>query len=428
MTNVIHHGSPGSYKTYSIVQNVVIPALQAGRVVITNIRGLNDIEKIKSNLSISLPESASIWYIQPDDDGFKLMSTFFHWAPAGALIAMDEGQRIYPTRNRRFDDLDLKIDSIIHDQFDKPLINSETSQPILRPKTVENAFDQHRHFNWDIYISTPNISKIHKEIRHVVEWAYRHRNNSGLLPWLKNTWTEFRHDAENNGKSVSHYSGSPKRYKADPKIFNCYQSTATGVSKDSSENISIFRDSRLRFLFIVICLCLSYVFYSISSVLQRTKTETKTVDQVPVVTPVQSLEKDSDISVPVSGSVVRNEAAAPVVSNEPLKNAVIYYAGHINNQPIFTVRFSPSSSFITLTYDDMRHLGYSIKSISGSFVALSYSAKTIYAFTRPQSLPIANRGDAGEQNDSRLGNDLAIHASNAHKNDAFKQLEDNMQN
>ena len=46
MTAVIHHGPPGSYKSFAIIQDVVIPALIQGRTVVTNIRGLNNIDRI----------------------------------------------------------------------------------------------------------------------------------------------------------------------------------------------------------------------------------------------------------------------------------------------------------------------------------------------------------------------------------------------
>lgn len=35
-------GGPGSGKTYGVVQHVILPAIAAGRFVITNIEGLND--------------------------------------------------------------------------------------------------------------------------------------------------------------------------------------------------------------------------------------------------------------------------------------------------------------------------------------------------------------------------------------------------
>jgi zona occludens toxin len=402
MTSVLHHGSPGSYKTFSIVQNVLIPALQEGRLVITNIRGFDSLEKIKTSLNIDMPASAAIWYIEPDDEGFKTIATFFHWAPAGALIVMDEGQRIYPTRSRRFDDYDLNADVEIFDSNENKLINIETNKPIYRPKTVENAFDQHRHFNWDIYISTPNISKIHKEIRHVLEWAYRHRNNSGLLPWYKNTWTEFRHDAENNGKSVSHYSGSPKRYKAVKKYFNCYQSTATGTAQDSNENISVFRDSKLRFMLGIIALCFIFLVYQGHAAYNRVTAQIAPTSAEAHPAPVKA---PSDIPSHVPANGVPDKARSQAVSTvNPLKDAVFYYVGAINDELLFEVIMGNTT--LNLTSIDLRRFGYFIHQKSGAYVALKKGQDIFYAFQRPRSAPTERGGELVEQNRVNVGANL----------------------
>lgn len=257
MTAVIHHGPPGSYKTFALVQRVIIPALQAGRVVCHNIRGLNSIPRICEAMGIEVPETAKLITVQHDSvEGFEYMARFFHWAPPGALIVMDEGQRVYPTRLRSLSEFDLP--------------EPETFENgVQRPLTLENAFDQHRHMNWDIYISTTNVAKIHKEIRSVVEYAFRHRDLSGILPWLNNCWNEFKHDAEQSGKSVSHYIGTPRRYKSDPRVFGCYQSTATGEAKSSNENKSVFVDPKLRFFLGIIVLSISMFIYNLSNIADR---------------------------------------------------------------------------------------------------------------------------------------------------------------
>lgn len=406
MTAVIHHGPPGSYKTFTLVQNVLINALADGRLVITNIRGFNSLENIKAALGVEFPSSSQIWYIEPDDAGFKTMSTFFHWAPAGALIAMDEGQRIYPTRSRRFDDLDLHSDIAIRDADDTVLLDSETGQAIYRPKTVENAFDQHRHFNWDIYISTPNISKIHKEIRHVVEWAYRHRNNSGLLPWFKNTWTEFRHDPETNGKSVSHYSGSPKRYKADQKYFSCYQSTATGTAQQSSENISIFRDTKLRLLFGLIVVCVSYLGYQLHAAFNRVEAKTNAASASATAAPA----KKTDNVVSDVGVSVDNHKAVDSQSSDPLEGGKFFYTGSINSQLLFEVQVG--DMVLPLNYDDLRSFGYYVSRKTVAYIALQRGDKVIYAFNRPRA-PIDRVSEPVERYRGQLGAVTDLIASQA---------------
>lgn len=262
MATSIHHGPPGSFKSFALVQRFGIDALAEGRVVVTNIRGFNNLELIKAQFpKTEFPDSAKIIYIDTETAyGRGLMAGFFHWVPFRALILIDEGQRIYPDR------AGFKLESL--DQFvcPKGIEPEKLPSGISRPEDVFTAFDMQRHFQWDIFISTTNIAKIKKPIREVAETAFLHKSLSGKLPFLfKNTWYEFQHDPENNGKSMSYRIGTPHKYKADEKVFKCYQSTATGEHTASKADKNILSDNGLRFklFFIVLSLgCACYFFYS----------------------------------------------------------------------------------------------------------------------------------------------------------------------
>lgn len=250
MTAVVYHGPPGSYKTFSVIQDVIISALLEGRVVVTNIRGLTSLETIEDSLQIELPDTAEILALNHNREGFHDMARFYHWAPKGALIVMDEGQRIYPTRIKTLQD------------FDYPG-GKEEAELVERPATLEDAFDQHRHHNWDIYITTTHIDKIHREIRNVCEYGYRHRDVSGFLPWWRNRWKEVKHDPSNKGTAATHAVGQPRVRKADKRIFKCYQSTATGIAKQSSEGKSVLKNPKL---LAVVGVALFACFYSVTQV------------------------------------------------------------------------------------------------------------------------------------------------------------------
>lgn len=385
MTAVIHHGAPGSYKTFALVQRVLIPALQSGRVVITNIRGFNDIDRIKQVLNISIPDTAQIYYVEPNTEGYEAIAKFFHWAPAGALICMDEGQRVYPLRKTRFDHLDQADDIPIYDSQNQPLVDSETGAYVTRPATLEIAIDQHRHFNWDIYISTPNIAKIHGEIRKCVEWAYRHRDNSGLLPWMKNSWSEFRHDSEQSGKSISHYSGAPKRYKADKRIFSCYQSTATGAAKTTNENISIFRDTKLRLALALFLASFAYIFYEGGAAYDRITNpngQPHVVHAEPVKDfPIQAQRVSDNPDTHVTSDKILPSSRGHL---NPFEGLVIYYTGRINDHLFFEVAIT-DDQHLPITLDDLQQLGFKFQFASGAFVAFEFNGRTVYAFGKPRA-------------------------------------------
>lgn len=385
MTAVIHHGPPGSYKTFALVQRVLIPALQSGRVVITNIRGFNNIELIRSALNISIPDTAQIFYIEPNTEGYDAIAKFFHWAPAGALICMDEGQRVYPLRKTRFDHLDQPDNIPIYDCQNQPLIDTQTGVYVTRPATLEIAIDQHRHFNWDIYISTPNIAKIHGEIRKCVEWAYRHRDNTGLLPWLKNSWSEFRHDSEQTGKSIAHYSGAPKRYKADHRVFSCYQSTATGSAKITNENISIFRDTKLRFALFLFIASFAYIFYQGGAAYDRITNPPGDITSVHSQ-PVKDLPIEAQRVPDNSGVNVNTYKRLPSPRSHvnPFEGLVIYYTGRINDHLFFEVVIA-DDKLLSISLDDLRQLGFIFQFASGAFVAFEFNGRTVYAFAKPRA-------------------------------------------
>lgn len=312
MATSIHHGPPGSYKSFTLVQRFAIPALKEGRVVVTNIRGFDDVDRVKDQFPDDEfnPDADIIWVDTKTVEGRKFMSQWWHWVPFGALIIIDEVQQIYPDRR------DFKLESL--DKFTPPpgLVIDDLAQrgiPEGRPEDVFTAYDKQRHYNWDIYLSTPNINKVKKEIREVSEWAYRHRDISGLLPWKKNRWVEHQHDPETTGKSASHRVGAPVEYKADARIFTCYASTATGEHIQSKAGRSILSDPKILSVFIIIGFCIAFMVYSYNKRQAVVSPKAATPpSQAPVVAPVRH-DPDGAVAV-VSGKVpiVQFDASAPL--------------------------------------------------------------------------------------------------------------------
>lgn len=290
MGTAIHHGAPGSFKSFSLIQRFAIPALQAGRVVVCNVRGFDSLDRIIEQFpDIKFPESARLIYLETTTRESRLiMAGWFHWVPIGALIIIDEGQEIYPDRR------DFKLESL--DNFVCPdgFEVEQTAEP--RPVDVFTAYDKQRHYQWDIFISTTNVAKIKSEIRQVTEWAYRHRSLAGLLPFMSNYWLESQHDPENNGKSESHRIGSPIRYKADSRIFRCYKSTATGSVTQSTAGKSIFKNPALLFPIIAVfcsfCLFI-YLFTDKTSDNSESIVSPVQTDSLPVNNPVEIVKNDN---------------------------------------------------------------------------------------------------------------------------------------
>ncbi len=367
MTTGIVHGDPGSYKTATLINDYLVPAIKQGRVVVTNIRGVKSIEDIEALYEFEAPDTAEIILVSFDQNGFDKMARFFHWVPEGALILMDEGQRIYPTRLRNFNEYDL---------------TNPTDE--RRPRTVEDAFDSHRHMNWDIYISTPNIGKVHKEIRAVAEYAYRHKNLASVFSFLAGRYKRVVHNSENSGNAMGHTISSSMR-KIDKRCFNVYQSTATGKTKDSGSSVSFLRQPK-------ILLLLAITIYSVinlgSTFLSgdglpamfggSSKPATGPSRPAPAASPVQA-------SAGVSGRALPQRFVTSTVPDlTPLAGSSLYHVGSINEDDLFQAEY-PEEKIINLTSSELEALGYSVAYRSTAFVRLVYSDIQIIVLSRPQA-------------------------------------------
>lgn len=184
MSIKIHHGPPGSYKTSGAVMDDFIPAAKAGRVVITNVRGLSSRERVAEALD-GVPDTFELIYLQTTEcqdalENRRKLSTFWHWVPKGAFLLIDECNTIWPThlREKDLEALDY-ADSYLNGGADD------------RPSSILTAFEMHRHFGWDLVLTTPHIDKVHKIIRQCAEAAYKHKNQA--LIGIKGRYLEAFH-------------------------------------------------------------------------------------------------------------------------------------------------------------------------------------------------------------------------------------------
>ena len=320
MTAVVHHGYSGSFKSFAIVQRIIIPALIGtpvlddegkktvddqgntilkGRTVVTNIRGLNSVEQIEAALDVVVHPDSKIIYIDPDGGtrSWQMMRVWFHWAPIGSLIALDETAKIYSIkRTKDFKEFDLPLFTLTGDKNPEDLIRSKCMYwdgNYERPEDLETAVDMHRHYHWDLYYSCTNITKLHKELRDNLEGAYRHKSLGSLLPWKKNSWKEFHHDSADAGKSVSNYLTAPKSYTADLRVFGCYLSTKDGKAKLSPENNSILRNPK----FLAVCASVLVAIFYIASSANTLLSDSADPIKIDKVDTKISITNDSEILV-----------------------------------------------------------------------------------------------------------------------------------
>ncbi|WP_287031333.1 zonular occludens toxin domain-containing protein [Pseudomonas sp. UBA6310] len=228
----IHHGPNGSYKTSGAIQDDAVPALKAGRYIITNVRGFT-LERVLQVMP-DIPASTDIINLSLESlDDMEKMRTWFQWAPRGAFIIFDETQLVFPKAWREKD----------LERFDFPG-GPEAAQKADRPMSWLDGWTRHRHWNWDIVLTTPNISYIRDDIRMTCEMAYRHSNLAVI--GIKGRYKESQHDAQQNRAPADGTIIEYKRIK--PDTFKLYQSTATGATQDTTAGKSLFKSPKLLLL------------------------------------------------------------------------------------------------------------------------------------------------------------------------------------
>lgn len=292
----IHHGPPGSYKTSGAVHDDFIPAVLAGRYVITNIRGLNDEHLIRQVLTArgkTVPDSFKLLNLDSDDtEQLNQIRHFWHWAPDGVYFFLDEVQIIYPKEWR----------ATHFKKMDFPASESEAAL-IGRFVTIQQAFQQHRHKNWDFCLMTPNINLVNPMIRACAEGAFKHKNMA-MIGLFKGSYLESFHASETAGKSKADIYAS-RRKRVPSYVFDLYQSTLTGLVSDTKAGASIFSDPKLLFLLVILIFSLTYGLSGVPALLRYFNGE----DTTKPIAPLVAQDTKANLNIPAKVTTPTNNNA-----------------------------------------------------------------------------------------------------------------------
>lgn len=374
----IHHGPNGSYKTAGVVQDFCLPAMKEGRTIVTNIRGFNR-ERCIENFDDTHPDFDVIYldtYNKMEDR--EKLARFWHWAPLGALIIIDEANVIFPKAWTQKDIEKLTFpDGMKHG----------------RPITMTEAFDMHRHYNWDIVFSAPNIKKLRDDIRGTTEGAYKHRNNK--LIGFGGSYMEGFHQADNNGGKSDFITIVKKKIK--PVVYSLYDSTSTGEVQDSSTGTSIFKNGKIQFLLGIIAISFGFSLYNTATgqgalpgsdknnqVSLRTNQETNNLPLQKVADP-DSSSNDGSLS-----DLSRIEP----LGEGPFSDMQLSILAYIENAETFSYLFEATKDrhSIYLSQQQLKDAGYAIVKTSDCVVTVVYKQSRKVITCKPT---ILNRGGEG---------------------------------
>lgn len=293
MAITIRTGSNGSYKSAYVVWFVILPALKAGRVVVTNIEGMEPLDIIAERLEIEFPSSTKLIRITSrDEEGEVLWRNWFCWCPLNALIVIDECQDLFST-NVGFKISDYKykpLDEFLpflpdwykgffesrHVPVDKDTIQRaeiddrgvaeyDENGRIIYPKSFNEGFQRHRKYNWDIELLSPDWKQINSAFKGPAKDCYFHKANDAFF-WQKRKPFIYSHSKA--ASTITLPNGK------DPNLITVhvpleahllYKSTNTGKDTETGGMNFLLKNPRFWFVVIIFLCCVGYIIYALSS-------------------------------------------------------------------------------------------------------------------------------------------------------------------
>ncbi|MBP3140305.1 zonular occludens toxin domain-containing protein [Aliivibrio fischeri] len=316
----IRTGGNGSYKSAYVAYFTILPALKAGRVVVTNFEGMEPLEVIEERLEIKFPSSAKLIRIfSRDSEGVKLWQHFFCWCPLNSLIVIDECQDLF-SKNVGFkmdkikaaplaDFIDLlpkdyenffnsrhvpvNLDELKPSEIDdRGKAEYDDQGRIIYPLSFNEGFMRHRKYNWDIELISPDWKQIDSSIKACAEQAFFHKNRDGFIGAKRKPYI-YKHSTEDSKITL------PK--KKDPNLLTqkipleahlIYKSTGTGAITHSGGMNVLLKNPMVWFYFLLAFFSVAYVIYGITSQVDNDSPEVQEV----------TVEKQDTSTVSESGS------------------------------------------------------------------------------------------------------------------------------
>ena len=306
MAITIRTGGNGSYKSAYTAWFTILPALKAGRVVVTNLEGMQPLHIIEERLNIKFPSTAKLIRIfSRSEVGIDLWQHFFCWCPLNSLIVIDECQDIF-SKNVGFDGRKIKYRPLSdflehlpdwyqeffnsrHVPVDPNTISEceiddlgraeyDEDGRIIYPLTYNEGFQRHRKYNWDIELLSPDWQQIDSAIKAPAEQAFFHKNRDKMF-FAKRKPYIYQHPT-NVTKPVIPIKKDPGLFtqKVPIEAHLLYKSTGTGAITKSGGMNTLFRSPRFIFVCFFIVFSVGYLIYGVLDLLFKDESQVSTVE------------------------------------------------------------------------------------------------------------------------------------------------------
>lgn len=213
MSIVCYIGLPGAGKTYTVVKEVIVPALRQGRKVITNVDGVNA-RAIAEYLQLTQEEINDLLVVGSSDDFGPATDTALNIRS----LFPREGVDPRKDHSRQYRDAVIVIDEI------------QNIYPAGNKKVCEDGLlfvSKHRHQGYDIVMVSQSFKSIAKEFRVRTQYLHVLRKRTGL--GKTDSYIHEVHETSGTGDEKFQKMSS-KVLDYDPKVFALYASFDAGTT------------------------------------------------------------------------------------------------------------------------------------------------------------------------------------------------------
>lgn len=248
-------GLPGAGKSYECVIRHLLPALRAGRSVITNVPGL-DHDVIKRHLG---QLSFSLTYIDIDTSVRAAVDAYIEASSAQNRPALQQVMMTIAaaTAQEILESVLVKDALILLDEVQNYFGSSSGALPV----STIRFFAEHRHQGLDLVLMGQHVGDVHDLIRHRIEVLTHLQKLVALGVPNRYSWTNY---TLSGGKRTKILNGVEKY---DKEIFSIYESHHAGTSNktlyvDDRNNVfnGVFFKYVLPFFFLAACFGLYWVY------------------------------------------------------------------------------------------------------------------------------------------------------------------------
>ena len=331
------HGSNGSYKSAYAVWFEVVPALRAGRLVVTNIEGLKSLQGIEESLGEKFPTTARLIRIfSRSEEGVQLWQNWYCWMPLGAFVVIDESQDLFSAdvgfkrEKSQYQPVETFLKwlppdfselfysrwvPVPEDQRGDDGEEDDTGRTqydehgrLAYPYNFYGAFMRHRKYQWDVIMLTPDWTSIPSWLKGCAQEAYSHRSTDTFFRKRKPRIYNHKPTSSKSDPTTKADFASCTSKKIPIDVFALYKSTGTGGFNESKSDLTILKSPKFVLAILIAAVSGSYFVWSMFDVFGSHDNSVQASDSV-VSSPAGAQ------SVVRSGTVVPASSAKTSVSD-----------------------------------------------------------------------------------------------------------------